>query len=182
MIFFITHGASEASGVPNFWHLSAKILYTVEPKTATSPCIHFEVAASPTEKKTSLLHVCVLSHFEIAEIIGPNTQEMTWSAFFFFDDLLHLKTTLWITTFQALLKGIFSWLCFLPFAGKHRSRTVLNPFYIYIMLLFYILILCILYYVSYIMYLILCILYYVSYIMYLILCICLLYTSDAADE
>ena len=35
--FFISHGASEASGVRNFWHLSAKILYTVEPKTATSP-------------------------------------------------------------------------------------------------------------------------------------------------
>ena len=47
----ITHGASEASGVRNFWHLSAKILYTVEPKTATSPCVHFEVATSPTEKK-----------------------------------------------------------------------------------------------------------------------------------
>ena len=47
---FITHRASEASGVRNFWHLSAKILYTVEPKTATSPCVHFEVAASTTEK------------------------------------------------------------------------------------------------------------------------------------
>ena len=47
-LVFITHGAS---GVRNFWHLSAKILYTVEPKTATSPCVHFEVAASPTEKK-----------------------------------------------------------------------------------------------------------------------------------
>ena len=47
----ITHGASEVSGVRNFWHLSAKILYTVEPKTATSPCVHFEVAASPMEKK-----------------------------------------------------------------------------------------------------------------------------------
>ena len=47
----ITHGASEASGVRNFWYLSAKILYTVEPKTATPPCVHFEVAASPTEKK-----------------------------------------------------------------------------------------------------------------------------------
>ena len=46
----ITHGASEASGVRNFWYLSAKILYTVEPKTATPPCVHFEVAASPTEK------------------------------------------------------------------------------------------------------------------------------------
>ena len=40
-----------ASGVRNFWHLSAKILHTVEPKSATSPCVHFEVAASPTEKK-----------------------------------------------------------------------------------------------------------------------------------
>ena len=30
----ITHGASEASGVRNFWHLSAKILYTVEPKNS----------------------------------------------------------------------------------------------------------------------------------------------------
>ena len=46
-----THGASEACGVHNFWHSCAKILYTVEPKTATSPCVHFEVAASPTEKK-----------------------------------------------------------------------------------------------------------------------------------
>ena len=57
--------------------LNAKILYTVEPKTATSPCVHFEFAASPKEKKTSLLHVSILSHFEIVEIIGPNTQEMT---------------------------------------------------------------------------------------------------------
>ena len=75
-MIFITHGASETSGVRNFWHSSAKILYTVEPKTATSPCVHFEVAASPTEKKTSLLHVSVLSLFEIVEIIGPNTQEI----------------------------------------------------------------------------------------------------------
>ena len=50
---------------------------TVEPKTATSPCVHYEVAASPTEKKTSLLHVFILSHFEIVEIIGPNTREIT---------------------------------------------------------------------------------------------------------
>ena len=71
---FITHGAS---GVRNFWHLNAKILYTVEPKTATSPCVHFEVATSPTEKKTSLLHVPILSRFEIVEIIGPNTREIT---------------------------------------------------------------------------------------------------------
>ena len=35
----------------DFWHLSAKILYTVEPKTATSPCVHFKVSASPTKKK-----------------------------------------------------------------------------------------------------------------------------------
>ena len=42
-----------ASGVRNFWHLSAKILHTVEPKSATSPCVHFEVAASPTEKNMS---------------------------------------------------------------------------------------------------------------------------------
>ena len=60
----------------NFWHLSAKILYTVEPKTATSPYVHFEVAASPTEK-ISLLDVSVLSYFEIVEIIGPNTREIT---------------------------------------------------------------------------------------------------------
>ena len=50
MYTFNTHGASEVSGVRNFWHLSAKILNTVEPKTATSPCVYFEVAASPTEK------------------------------------------------------------------------------------------------------------------------------------
>ena len=30
----------------NFWHLSAKILYTVEQKTAT--CVHFEVGTSPS--------------------------------------------------------------------------------------------------------------------------------------
>ena len=30
-------------------------------------------------------------------------------------------------TFKA---AIFSWVCFLPFAGKHRFRTVRNPFYI----------------------------------------------------
>ena len=43
-------------------------------KTATSPCVHFEVATSPTEKKTSLLHVSILSRFEIVKIIGQNTQ------------------------------------------------------------------------------------------------------------
>ena len=78
-------------------------MYTVEPKTATFPCVHFEVATSPTEKKTSLLYVSILSHFEIVEIVGP-----IWFA-------------------QSVLKGIFSWVCFLPFAGKHRSRTVRNP-------------------------------------------------------
>ena len=61
----ITHGASEESGVRNFWHLSAKILYTVEPavepKTVTSPCVHFEVAASPTEKK-NITSPCI--HFD----------------------------------------------------------------------------------------------------------------------
>ena len=74
-IFTHGHGASKASGVRNFWHSSAKILYTVEPKK-DSPCVHFEVGASPTEKKTSLLHVSVLSHFEIVEIIGTNTREI----------------------------------------------------------------------------------------------------------
>ena len=78
---FITHGASEASGVRIFWHLSAKILYTVEPKTATSPCVHFEVAAH-LRKKTSLLHVSIFSHFEIVEIIGSNTWEIISSASF----------------------------------------------------------------------------------------------------
>ena len=42
---------SEACVLRNFWHLSAKILFTVEPKTATSPCVYFEVATSPTEVK-----------------------------------------------------------------------------------------------------------------------------------
>ena len=69
----ITHGAN---GVRNFWYLRAKILYTVEPKTATSPCVHFEVAASPMEKNTSLLHVSVLGYFETVEIIGANTREI----------------------------------------------------------------------------------------------------------
>ena len=76
------HRAREASGVRNFWHLSAKILYEVESITATSPCVHFEVAALPTEKKASFLHVSILSHFEIVEIIGPNTQEIISSASF----------------------------------------------------------------------------------------------------
>ena len=49
LTLFITHRASEAC---NFWHLSAKILYTVEPKTATSPCVHFEVKK---ERRTSQL-------------------------------------------------------------------------------------------------------------------------------
>ena len=94
---FFTHGASEASGVRNFWHLSAKILYTVEPKTATSPCVHFEVAASPTEKNTSLLRVSIFSRFDIVEIIDSNTREIISSA-----------TFAWTTdNFQALLKGIF---------------------------------------------------------------------------
>ena len=116
----ITHGAN---GVRNFWYLSAKILYTVEPKTATSPCVHFEVAASPMEKNTSLLHVSVLGYFETVEIIGANTREIIWSDSF----------TCWTTNnFQALLKSISSWVCFLPFASKHRSRTVRNPFYIHI--------------------------------------------------
>ena len=71
-------------------------------------------------KKTSLLLVSIISHFEIVQIIGLNTREIILSAFFG-----------WTTdNFQALLKGIFSWVCFLPFAGKHRSRTVCNPFYI----------------------------------------------------
>ena len=39
-------------------------------------CVHFEVAASPTEK-TSLLHESVLSYFKIVEIISPNTREIT---------------------------------------------------------------------------------------------------------
>ena len=104
-LVFITHGAS---GVRNFWHLSAKILYTVEPKIATSPCVHFEVAASPTEKKTSLLHVSIFSHFEIVEIIGPNNPEINLSASF-----------AWTTdNFQALLKGIFSWVFYCTFCWQ----------------------------------------------------------------
>ena len=56
-------------------------------------------------KKTSLLHESVLSYFKIVEIISPNTREITWSASF----------TCWTTDiFQALLKDIFSWVCFLP--------------------------------------------------------------------
>ena len=121
----IRHGAT--TGVRNFWHLSTKILYTVEPKTATSPCVHFEVAASPTKKNTSLLYVSIFSRFEIVEIIGSNTREIISSASF-----------AWTTdNFQALLKGIFSWVCFLPFAGKHRSWTVCNPFYIHRWISFY---------------------------------------------
>ena len=54
-------------GVRNFWHLSAKNLYTVEPKTATSPCVHFKVA---------------FSHIEIVEIIGQNNREIISSASF----------------------------------------------------------------------------------------------------
>ena len=105
---FITHGASEASGVRNFWHLSAKILYTVGPKTATSPFVHFEIVASPTEKITSLLHVSVLSYFEIVEIISPNTREITWSVSF-----------AWTTdNFQVLLKSIFSWVYFSTFCWQ----------------------------------------------------------------
>ena len=66
----IPHGASD------FWHLSAKILYTIEPKTATSPYVHFEVAASPTEKKHHFPHASIFSRFEIVEIIGSNTREI----------------------------------------------------------------------------------------------------------
>ena len=87
---------SEACVLRNFWHLSAKILYTVEPKTATSPCVYLEVAASPTGEKTSLFRISTLS-----------------------------STT------------IFAWVCFLPFAGKHRSRTVRNPFYIHLIFLWH---------------------------------------------
>ena len=55
--------------------------YTVEPKTATSQCVHFEFAASPMEKKkhkkkSSLLHVSILGYFEIVEVIGQNTQKI----------------------------------------------------------------------------------------------------------
>ena len=50
-------------------------------KTVTSPCVHFEVAASPTEK-TSLLHVSIFSHIEIVEIIGLNTREIISSVSF----------------------------------------------------------------------------------------------------
>ena len=42
--------------------LNAKILYTVEPKTATSPCVHFELAVSPKKKKIN--SPCI--HFEAA--------------------------------------------------------------------------------------------------------------------
>ena len=49
--------SGKVSAVRNFWHLSAKILYIVEPKTATSPCAHFKVAVSPTEKKWSFFNV-----------------------------------------------------------------------------------------------------------------------------
>ena len=121
-MYFITHGAIEAIGVRNFWHLSAKILYTVEPKTATFP-MRFISRLRPhlRKKKTSLLHVSVLSYFKIVEIIGPNTQEIIWSASF-----------AWIRdNLQAFLKGIFSWVCFLPFDGKHRSWTVRKSFYIH---------------------------------------------------
>ena len=48
----------------------------MEPKTATSPCVHFEVAASSTEKNTSLLHVSIFSRLDIVEKIGPNTREI----------------------------------------------------------------------------------------------------------
>ena len=73
-------------------------------------------------KETSLLHVSILSRFEIVEIICPDTWEIIPSVSF----------TCWTTdNFQALLKAIFSWICFLPFACKHKSRTVRNPFYIH---------------------------------------------------
>ena len=72
-------------------------------------------------KKTSLFHVPILSHFEIVEIIDPNTREIIWSESFAWTK----------DNFKALLKGFFFiWVCFLPFAGKHRSRTVRNRFYI----------------------------------------------------
>ena len=89
-------------------------------KNSHFSCVHFEVAASPTEK-TSLIHVSIFNHIEIVEIIGQNTREIISSVSF----------ACWTTdNFQAPLKRIFSWVCFLPFACKHRSRTVRNPFYI----------------------------------------------------
>ena len=65
---------------------------------------------------SSLLHVSILSHFEIAEIISPNTREIIWSASF-----------AWTTdNFQALLKGIFFGSLF------YFCWTVRNPFYIHL--------------------------------------------------
>ena len=113
---FITHGASEASGVRNFWHLSAKILYTVEPKT--SPCVHFEVAASPTEKNTSLLGVSIFSRIDIVEIINSNTREIISSATFAWT----------IDNFQALLKGIFSWVSFYLLLANIGPGPCVTPF------------------------------------------------------
>ena len=43
-------------------------------------------------KKTSLLHVPVLSYFEIVEIISPNTREIIWSAFYFYFYFLRPST------------------------------------------------------------------------------------------
>ena len=46
---------SEAVSNINFWHLSAKILYTVEPKTATSPCVHFEALRDCGDNRSKYL-------------------------------------------------------------------------------------------------------------------------------
>ena len=101
----ITHGASEASGVRN-----AKIL-----------AFGRENFVYRWTKNITSSYVSILSFFEIVEIISPNTWEKISSASF-----------AWTTdNFQSLLKGIFFGVCFLPFAVKHMSRTVRNPFYIH---------------------------------------------------
>ena len=63
-------------------------------KNITSPCIRFEPLWDCRDNR------CKYS--------GDNLIGL-----FFLDDLLLLKTTLWIKTFQALLMGIFSWVFFL---------------------------------------------------------------------
>ena len=71
-------------------------------------------------KKPSLLHVSILCHFEIVQIISPNTREIIWSA-------SSAQTT---DNFQALLRASFLGSVFYFFLANigPRSGPCITPF------------------------------------------------------
>ena len=103
----ITHGASEASGVRNFWHLSAKILYTVEPK---QPLLHVSILRLRLHlRKKNITSPCI--HFVSLWNCGDNRSK-------YLGDNLSASFGWTTDNFQALLKGIFAWVCFFTFCWQ----------------------------------------------------------------